>query len=114
MRINLRRTATGCFAIASLLTSPLISSEISAMPARDAFTITSSTKAPLIDTQARPVNLEKTPVLVKNTPVKPEPAGATSAAKEKKVEDKKTIGRCWKRLMNMAREIRNAHTNTSK
>ncbi|WP_461071280.1 hypothetical protein [Spirosoma horti] len=115
MRINLRRTATGYFSIASLLICPLISSEVSAMPARDAFTTTSLlTKVPLIDTQTRPVNLDKTAVLVRNAPAKPEPAVTTAVAKDKKVEDKKTIGRCWKRLMNMAREIRHAHTSTNK
>ncbi|WP_460940357.1 hypothetical protein [Spirosoma humi] len=115
MRVNLRKTATGYLAIASLLTCPLILSEISAMPVRDAFTtISPLTTAPLIDTQTRPVNYDKTPVLVRNSSAKPESAVATAVAKEKKAEDKKTIGRCWKRLMNMAREIRHAHTNTSK
>ncbi|SOD88767.1 hypothetical protein [Spirosoma fluviale] len=83
------------------------------MPSRNAFTAASiNANAPLIDTQARPAKLEKDAVLVRNVPNKAEPVAPATAPK--KTEEKKTISRCWKRLMNMAREIRHAHTNSKK
>ena len=114
MRTNLRKTATGYFTIAFLLTCPLVSSEITAMPARNTATMRfSDATAPIRHAQTRPVSLEKTPVLAKNSS-KAEPAVTTAVVKEQKTDDKKAIGRCWKRLMNMAREIRHAHKNTTK
>ena len=115
MRVDLIKTATGYVAIALLLTCSLVSSEIIAMPAWNASSSTLITApAPVVHTQVRPASLEKVPVLAKNSPAKAEPAVTTAVVKEKKADDKKTIGRCWKRLMNMAREIRHAHTSTSK
>lgn len=115
MRINLRKAATGYFAIALLLTYPLVSSETDAMPARNASTMSGIVApAPVTRAQTRPALLDKSPVLARNSSAKAEPAVTTAAVKEQKTDDKKAIGRCWKRLMNMAREIRHAHTNTTK
>lgn len=114
MRIDLKKTATGYFAIAFLLTCPLFSSETTAMPARNVATIPFIVgSAPVTTAQTRPVSLDKTPVLAKNSS-KAEPAVTAAVVKEQKTDDKKAIGRCWKRLMNMAREIRHAHSNTTK
>ncbi|GAB2528652.1 hypothetical protein [Spirosoma aerophilum] len=115
MRTNLIKYKTGYLAITVLMACSLTSLETSAMASRYAYTIESpSGKSTVIDTQARPVNAEKTAVLVRNSPTKPEPTAATTASKAKNVEEKKTISRCWKRLMNMAREIRHAHSKTTK
>ncbi|WP_157816055.1 hypothetical protein [Spirosoma pollinicola] len=115
MRINLIKTATGSLAIVSLLVCPLVSSKTTAMPSGSAFKTTSLLATePLIRTQTRPTTLDKTTVLAKNSSAKTETVTTTTAPKEKKIEEKKTISRCWSRLMNMAREIRHAHTSTSK
>lgn len=72
--------------------------------------------------QQVPVKKKEAPVLVRNTSIKTgEPtvkAGKSDAvlapANEKKVQDKKTIGRYWQRLMNMVREVNHAHRNKRK
>jgi CxxC motif-containing protein len=66
-----------------------------------------STYAPTKSETDKPV---KSTVLVRNTSAKTGTTVSTAAAKTEKPAEKKTISRCWKRLMNMAREIRHAHT----
>lgn len=57
----------------------------------------------------------KAPVLARNTINKSENAPPTPTAETvQKTQDKKTISRCWKRLMNMARELNHAHKTKNK
>lgn len=46
--------------------------------------------------------------LARNTSVKAKSGAVVTTARPKTDAEKKTIARCWKRLMNMAREIRHA------
>ena len=55
------------------------------------------------------IKKNENPTLARNTAKKPEPAATESTTKVQKVQDKKAIGRCWQRLMNVAREIKHAH-----
>lgn len=69
--------------------------------------------------QQLPAKKSEYPVLVRNTSNKEsETAAKTDApvapANDKKVQDKKTISRCWQRLMNMVREVNHAHRNKQK
>ncbi|MFD2572621.1 hypothetical protein ACFSUS_18420 [Spirosoma soli] len=62
----------------------------------------------------------KAPVLARNTAPKtlidPVPAAKTETAKPQPqaTHDKKAIGRCWKRLMNMVREVNHAQRSRTK
>lgn len=94
------KKAAGYVATASLVACPFVSSITIAMPLQTAFTTT------LTSPEKSSVKQTNDPVLVRNTTAKSEAPATTSPAK---VQDKQTIGRCWKRLMNMAREIRHAH-----
>ncbi len=115
MRTILFKTTTGYLAIASLIACPLLSSETMAMSSRNAFTTTTTfAKEPTVRTQVHPINVDKNPGVARTSSVKPESVATTTDPKEKKIAEKKTISRCWSRLMNMAREIRHAHTSTSK
>lgn len=114
MRTTLTKTTTGYLVIVSLMACPLVSG---ALPLTGApVSLAALTPDPVLHNQARPVNAEKYPALANNTVKKPEEGITASApkAKEKKTAEKKTISRCWKRLMNMAREIRHAHGKTQK
>jgi hypothetical protein len=57
------------------------------------------------------VKLNKTVVLAKNSNTKTASVAPATTAKPQASAEKKTIGRCWKRLMTMVREVRHAHTN---
>ena len=60
----------------------------------------------------RPDNYKpvRAPILASNTiPKAAEPTAKPEAAKPQAEQDKKTIGRCWKRLMTMVREANQAH-----
>ncbi|MFD2932726.1 hypothetical protein [Spirosoma flavum] len=115
MRTTLIKTATGCLAIVSLIACPFILSDTIAMSSRDAFSTTSTfVKDPTSHAQARPVTFEKNHILARNSSAKVESVSTATAPKVNKEAEKKTISRCWKRLMNMAREIRHAHTKTTK
>lgn len=67
--------------------------------------------------QQVPMKKTEAPILVRNTSAKSsgttakaEKADAVAAPEnDKKVRDKKTVGRCWQRLMNMVREVNHAH-----
>ncbi|MCK8492411.1 hypothetical protein M0L20_11160 [Spirosoma sp. RP8] len=102
MRTNLTRKVTNCVAILSLVACPFVPSVVKAMPAQGGLrTVTETEK------------LAKTPVLARNTTAKTETTPTTTTSKEPQ-HDKKTISRCWKRLMNMVREVNQAHKNTDK
>ena len=104
MRTLLMKKAAGYIATASLVASPFLSSAATTAPAQTVFTT-------IHTTSTRPVRQNEDPALARNTSVKTDISAVKSTTKEQKVEDKKAIGRCWKRLMNMAREIRQAHRN---
>ncbi|GAB3555489.1 hypothetical protein [Spirosoma fluminis] len=57
--------------------------------------------------------LTRNPTLARNS-TKVEATAKPEAAKPAVEQDKKAIGRCWKRLMNMVREVNHAHRNRSK
>ncbi|MVM35110.1 hypothetical protein GO755_34105 [Spirosoma sp. HMF4905] len=99
MRTLLMKKAAGYLATASLVTCPFVSSITVAMPLQTAFTTTSTSSKESFKPASNPV-------LVRNTTAKPENPATTAPAK---VQDKKTIGRCWKRLMTMVREVSHAH-----
>ncbi|WP_461100478.1 hypothetical protein [Spirosoma koreense] len=48
------------------------------------------------------------PVLARNTATKSDSPNTSSGTAVQKPEDKQTIGRCWKRLMTMVREVSHA------
>ncbi|QMW01644.1 hypothetical protein [Spirosoma foliorum] len=99
MRTILMKKAAGYVATASLVACPFVASVTVAMPSQAAFTTTSIFSK-------EPVKTTNDPVLARNTTAKPETPATTAPAKE---QDKKTIGRCWKRLMTMVREVSHAH-----
>lgn len=82
-----------------------------------AFSVTASHAALSVTYRQVPVKKTEAPILVRNVSAKPsettaktEKADAVAApANDKKVQDKKTVGRCWQRLMNMVREVNHAH-----
>ena len=95
-----------------LITGLFVSSIAMAMPLQNTLPTTSkAAQETSIQTKTTPGSSAKNTVLVRNTATKPEPVATTTV---KKADDKKTIGRCWKRLMNMVREINHAHTSKSK
>lgn len=93
------KKVAGYVATASLVACPFVTSVTVAMPSQVAF-ITTSTSS------KEPLKADSNPVLARNTTAKPETPATTAPAKE---QDKKTIGRCWKRLMTMVREVSHAH-----
>lgn len=98
----LMKKAAGYVAIASLVACPFLSSVAVTLQ-------TQPVLAGVSKAGADPVKKGETPALARNTASKPETTSTESSPKEQKVQDKKAIGRCWKRLMNMARELRHAH-----
>ena len=102
MRTLLIKKAAGYLATASLVACPFVSSVTAAMPSQTALTTT-------VSSLATSDKLMGNPVLVRSATDKPE-APTTSTTSPAKVQDKKAIGRCWKRLMNMAREVTHAHS----
>jgi len=106
---------TAFVAIASLAACPFVSTVTCAMPLQG--TPSSASKTPAeSDFRDRPESdkLTRNTTLARNTTTKTETIPGTGSVKEQKTDDKKTIGRCWKRLMNMAREINHAHQSKSK
>ena len=96
------KKAAGYVATASLIACPFVSSVAAPMPLQSAYPTTSTTNS-------ESVKLAKNHVLVRNTTASTTPAPTAGTVKGPKQQDKKTIGRCWKRLMTMAREMRKAH-----
>ena len=107
MRTLLMKKAAGYVATASLVACPFISSVTVAMPTQSGYTTTATTNV-------ESVKLTKTSVLARNTVANPEVTPTTANGKEPKQQDKKAIGRCWKRLMTMVREVSYAHHKNRK
>lgn len=104
--------------IVSYLALPLVSSslfiplETVAIPRQSSLsTIGKTTKAPVLLTKSEVRNSAKNSVLVRNTATTEPGPKTTTTASTPKNENKQTIGRCWKRLMNMVREVNHAHRN---
>jgi hypothetical protein len=112
MRTNLIRKVTGCVAITVLVTSPLVTSLASSAPSQGGLIASAKATtetAPFRD-KAESEKMVKAPVLIRKAPAKTETAPTTTTTpKEQKTHDKKTIDRCWKRLMTMVREVSHAH-----
>jgi hypothetical protein len=101
------KKATGYVATASLVACPFVSSVTVAMPTLGSYITTATTNI-------EPVKLTKTPVLARNTTASSDITPATANGKEQKQHDKKAMGRCWKRLMTMVREVAYAHHKNRK
>ncbi|QHV95235.1 hypothetical protein [Spirosoma endbachense] len=114
MRTNLIRKVTGCVAITVLVTSPLVTSFAGSAPSQGGLIASAKATtetAPFRD-KAESEKMTKAPVLIRKAPTKTETTPTTTATtnpKEQKTHDKKTISRCWKRLMTMVREVSHAH-----
>jgi hypothetical protein len=115
MKLTLMKSATGVRAIALLMALPPAVLAANVMPSQGA-----PNTAPRPANEAvKPTKSEsaRTTVLVRNTAATPERKTATHtsekpvavAKEQKKKHDKNTISRCWKRLMDMAREANMAH-----
>ena len=91
----------------SLVTTGLFVSSTLAMPLQGTLSTTSKpAKATVLQTKTETSGTTKNAVLVRNTTAKTEPAAKTAPAR--KSQDKQAVSRCWKRLMNMVREISHA------
>lgn len=103
MRTLLTKKAVACIVVtASLVSYPILSSVAIKMPAQSVVKATQSVET---------IRQSDNPVLARNTAKKTESTATKSPAK---VQDKKNIGRCWKRLMDMVREVRHTQTNKKK
>lgn len=108
----MKKAVESC-AIALLIAGPLVVSAATVMPAQGGLNNSSKpTNEAVPSTRSESA---KSTVLVRNTTKAPERATAANApekpvatTKEPK-HDKKTISRCWKRLMDMAREANMTH-----
>ncbi|WP_018618034.1 hypothetical protein [Spirosoma luteum] len=101
MRTLLTKKAACLVVTASLVFYPILSSVALKMPTQSVVKTTQP---------AGPIKQNENPAMARNTAKKTESPVTESPAKEK-VQDKKAIGRCWKRLMNTVREIRHAQAN---
>ncbi len=83
---------------------------------RTLLTTARTTKDPVLPIKTETNSPTKNSVLVRNTTAKTEPGPktTTTTAPAQKSEDKKTIGRCWQRLMNMVREANHVHRKSTK
>ncbi|WP_338873145.1 hypothetical protein WBJ53_29790 [Spirosoma sp. SC4-14] len=107
MRTNLISHVAAYVAIVSMLALPSFSASIYAMPMQGTVIARSDADTHAKSDTENPTNSS---ALAKNTVSKPETATpAPTAGKDQKTQDKKTIGRCWKRLMKMVREVNHAH-----
>jgi hypothetical protein len=103
MRTLLTKKAAACLMVTvSLVSYPILSSVALKMPTQSVVKTTQP---------VGPIKQSENPVMARNTAKKTESQATESPAKEQKSQDKKAIGRCWKRLMNTVREIRHAQTN---
>ncbi|WP_460915625.1 hypothetical protein [Spirosoma areae] len=107
MRTLLMKKAAGYAATVSLIACPFVTTVTVAMPSQRAFTTTPS---PGTEAVKRVTN----PVLARNTTAKSDRTLAGPLPKEPKQHDKKTIDRCWKRLITMMREVSHSHRTTTK
>ncbi len=100
------KKVAGYVATASLVVCPFVSSVTVATPMQSGTHLTTLTPA------SPSVHLAKNPVLARNTTAPADPNPALATAKVQK-QDKKAMSRCWKRLMNMVREVHHAHAKKS-
>lgn len=113
MRTNLIRNVNGYIAFVLVVTCPFLAAPAHAISTQNASPAAS--KPAVLISRPGTDKIAKSPVLVRNTPTKEEtpPVDAT-APKETKTHDKKTISRCWKRLMDMVREANHTHKQSKK
>lgn len=104
MSVFLKKTAIGYIA-----TAVLCSSLLATLPA------SAQTNQPMLSSALSKETRKPTdnPVLARHATARPETTSGTTQTETKR-EDKKTIGRCWNRLMNMVREVSHAHKSTKK
>lgn len=115
MRILRTNKALSYLAPSLITTGLFVSSTTLAMPLQSALLTTSKpANETVLNTKAETGGLRKNTVLVRNTAAKSEPAPTSTSTKTVvKNQDKKAVSRCWKRLMNMVREIRHAQSTKS-
>lgn len=109
MKKALLSTSTGALTFALLLTCPVLNSHSDAGSIRQVVLRTASSTAdpvtytnPVKPTPVARTNASESVAAKDKTETKP-------AAKPKMQQDKKTMNRCWQRLMSNLREIRYAH-----
>lgn len=112
MRALLMNKVVNYSAVSLLVTSLFISTTASAMSYQGGLSTTvKSEKESVLVAKAEANESKKAPVLARNTAAKPAPA--TTAATAPKDHDKKTVSRCWQRLMTMVREVSHAHRTSN-
>ncbi|WP_080236708.1 hypothetical protein [Spirosoma rigui] len=107
MRTEMRKNGLGWLLLGTCLLCVAGSPASAAGPDQSVPKEKTSTYSPTKSETDKPA---KSTVLVRNTSAKTGTTASTAAVKTEAPAEKKTISRCWKRLMNMAREIRHAHT----
>ncbi|WP_461044507.1 hypothetical protein [Spirosoma harenae] len=98
MKIRLLKKAVRCLIATSLLACPCLSSVSIAMTASTTSTVR------LFDNPG-----SNNSVAAHNSTAKSDISPSAASTKSSKEQDKKAIGRCWKRLMTMVREVSHAH-----
>ena len=99
------KKTVGFMATVSLVACPLLSSAAVVAPAQS---------SPKMPSPVASTKQGENPILARNTTKKTDAPAPEAPAKIQKVQNKETISRCWKRLMNMAREVRHAHHKKNK
>ncbi|MBD2699065.1 hypothetical protein IC229_00335 [Spirosoma sp. BT702] len=100
MRTLLMKKATGYLATASLVTSSFFVCVAQPVQAASATSVSMH-----VDGRKS----ADSPGLVRSTATKTE-----TVTKDQQKHDKKTISRCWKRIITAIREVNHAHRNTQK
>ena len=114
MRILQTNKALSYLAPSLIITGLFVSSTTLAMPLQSAvLTASKPANETVLNTKAETGSLKKSTVLARNTTAKSEPAPTSTKTTVAKNQDTKTVSRCWKRLMNMVREIRHAQSTKS-
>ncbi|MBC3788517.1 hypothetical protein [Spirosoma utsteinense] len=107
MRTEMRERGLGWLLLGACIVCVSLNSAKAAGPDQSMPREKTSTDSP---TKSETNKRAKSTVLVRNTSNKTGTTASTAAVKTEAPAEKKTISRCWKRLMGMAREIRHAHT----
>ncbi|MBD2751742.1 hypothetical protein [Spirosoma validum] len=112
MRILSMNKVTSYLAATLIATSLFVSMTASAMPCQGTLSTTAkSEKEPMLAAKTESSESKKAPVLVRNAVAKSALAAPTATVQ--KNQDKKTVGRCWQRLMTMVREVSHAHRTSN-
>jgi hypothetical protein len=113
---NSDRSVTAKWLAPALLTTGLFTITTTLSTAHPVQAVLMATAKPTVESTSVDGSVTTRSVLVRNTTAKADPrtSTTTTTSTASKNTDKKTIGRCWSRLMNMVREVREAHHNKKK